>query len=335
MGLLNRVLTVQPVDREEERKNREHLISEKLESLTRFMPQDKSGLDFSGRFLDQLAAALNINKAAFLLTNEETEWFVPWASLGFDKTTCNRLRLPPEIIKSSKASEYIVFSGINKSRLKPYLSQREYSLNENLYFFPFIDSENEIFGGLLISKLPFTEKESAPLLQRIAHFCHSFSRYILQLQIRIRKTGTENHIELFSENPVDDLTLYFSGSEKTNPQIREWLLVRFDLEPFLARFAEISPGADIFRIKNDCMGLLSRFCQNKGKLWETRDRNKIIYSVPMLSVDDPDLFLHQLKSAFGTFFNNTERIPLLKSRYELWYGGSDSVFADMVESLIV
>lgn len=299
MGLLDRALVID---------NRELIFSPDINKMINSLNAEAKGLDFPSTLFSRIVKEFQITKGALLLPQEDSP-FVPWAEIGFDRTTSRRIRIPDSLlinIKNSDTYQYLELNSSEIEQMKEYLSFREYSVTKSVIIAPLF-SNNSLLALLVIS-------ESEVFKQTASFKQHTFKKLSDKagLLLANKRDSIINKLESISadgDTPSESIQKYIIDSS-----IESFFLLSFSISDYISSITEKDSNALAFRIKQDILRLVKTLISDKGDVF-----NGGVHSILIIlkadRIEEVEMFVHQIKLSLSFFFKIT--LNGLKPQYDI------------------
>lgn len=283
MGLLDKALIL---DKEEE------VFSPHIEKMMCSLQLASAGIEFPSLLFSHIIKELKITKGALLLPQEKSA-FVPWAEIGFDRTTSRRIRIPESIIntiKNSNSYKIITLKDSQIDLLKEFFSFREYSVTEQVIIIPFM-ARKEIIAFLLISEGEILQQQTE-YIQKIFEQV-SFSAGPL---LYSKRENIFNKLKSISgnENDIDNSVNGFIQSNKSS----EFFLLSVSIGEMIELISNKDTNAISFRIKQDIFRLIKTLLAENGEVIFGNNNSIII----LTKAAEAEMIIHQIGLSLNHFY---------------------------------
>jgi hypothetical protein len=270
---------------------------------------------------------LSLERAALLLPDPTADFYVPWALVGYDRTTERRLRIPDSVVEEL-ARQYpnmpVVANDDLWSSLRSYFSTREQESDEQLLVFPMV-YEGKLQSVFLISASPYLK--ASPSVLTVILSAIGEAACSLLYEHRQRRFEDARRRVVFSEQDLRSSPQECLGDVSR----QRYTFIRIELDPLLEEIAGRHEEADWYRLRQDAVRIVSSMVANLAATFELEDGSVLVVaSVELL--DDGELVVHQLRMGLQHVFRHFEEPPVL--RHSIRTQGSGEAFADAVRSLL-
>lgn len=289
MGLLDRALVIE---------NRVVLFSPDIDKMVYSLSTEEKGLNFPSTLFSCIVDEFQITKGALLLPLEGSP-FVPWAEIGFDRTTSRRIRIPDSLlilIKNSQIYKYLEMNSSEIELMKEYLSFREYSVTKSMIVAP-IFAESSLMGLLVISEgeifnqsAGFKQRIFKKLSDKAGQLLSSKRESILNKLDTISTNG--NTAEVTVKKYIDDST------------IESFLLLSFSISEYIYFITQKDSNALTFRIKQDILRLIKTLISARGEVFNG-SVDSILILLKAGRKEEAEMFVHQINLSLSLFFKIT------------------------------
>ena len=256
-------------------------------------------VDYPGEVFRAFRSVIGFSKGAFLLPDEESGEFYPWISVGLDRTTTRRLRIPRDLA----AADSRVVSETNPEILGPMLSNREHGLIRLPLLIRLGDREDPTALILTTDGPPPPARLDGALTQAL-----------------------ETLNDRLGDEISKSRSLMESGERREEPSLSEWLeawgdkdavLVILDASGAIDALVEAIDGLELYRARKDTIALLRRITGRMGRLRDIKD-GRVAILFPPERLSDEELWLHQLSLAFASAFKNLAEPPTFDAEFHPW-----------------
>jgi len=289
MGLLDRVRILD--SNSSGPKVRETIISS--------FEHSPGNIDFPGAVFYTFKSLLNFRKAALLLPDPREDDYYPWISIGFDRTTTRRLRIPVDF-PALKNSQKTLFP-ISSKDLSGLLSNRELGLTDDLWMIK-LGPEKKPSALLIASELnPSTIGSGVE--SDIKQLSRELGDGIAQSRLMM---------EGYSDDEISDLTEWL-GSWDDKPAV----LVTLDITAAIDSLVESIQGLELYRARKDVVNLIRHLTGRMGRLHDLKD-GRVLILFPRERLPDYELYLHHLSRSFSALFFKLQKLPDFPAVFNLW-----------------
>ncbi len=238
------------------------------------------------RLFARFRKSLGIKKGALLLPDPDGAYFSPWSSIGFDRTTEHRMRIPESRVPAQEEVPEL-------SEFRPFFSVREFSMLEEMYLYPFI-RDNTAVALLLITDSPYLRK-NRPYLSII---CAAVSDPVSGLiyENREERMRSARYQAAFS---LDELASHLEELEKGSRQGLQ--LVLLSANQAVGALVQEGEASDEYRIRQDVIRVVSAMVSGIANIADAGG-GRILLALYDGGKSDLDLLLHQLSYQVGEIF---------------------------------
>ena len=315
MGLLERARETLPEIEEEWIQ-----FIKSLEKLNR-------GVDFSIALYRQFLNYFEIEKSAlFFRTEENPEGLKCLSSMGYDKTTSNRLRLDERAMDSdffhslNTEKRSLLSHSCDLSFFSDYFSSREFGLMEDLFWLPFI------YGDGVVSLIMVSQWKSFPpdnWESRFAEISRRFSDYIYLSRKALSAQKPA------SVQKISDESLRLFIMERSNPDVH---LFAIDLSQLIDKLLTDNGGMNRLNLKKEIISVFRTMAgPSQGVL--DLENQKVLFMLDKARIADKALFLHQLSASLPLLFQDLSHPPELMTA-DFRIPESDEDWAELSETLL-
>lgn len=238
------------------------------------------------RLFARFRHSLAIKKGALLLPDPDGAFFSPWSSIGFDRTTEHRMRIPESQVPKEErvpASE----------EFRQFFSVREFSLLSEIYLYPFVKDDTTL-ALLLITESPYLRK-NRPFLSVI---CAAVSDAVASLIYENRDERIRG-ARLQASFSLDELALHL---EELDSGARQNLkLVLLSANKAVGALVQGGETGDEYRIRQDVVRVLAAMVSGIASIADVGD-GRLLLAMYDGEKSDLDLLLHQLSYQTGDLF---------------------------------
>ncbi len=290
-------------DEELERAVKNIKIAEHGESQTIFssIAGLKDGIEVPARLFSILHKNLYLTKAALLLYDPIRMLFAPWASVGFDKTTLHRLRIPLGYNKAFNRvanGDVLVLSEEQElAEFKQSFSSREFTALTQIIFTPII-FEEKLLAVILITEL------KDPHMKDISTLLKEISLRAAPIIFRAREEKLKSLKQASFENPealedkVQDLA---QTCQKKGISLA---LIKLSLEKLSQAVIRGNAFLDPFRLKEDIAFIIQSLIMDIGNIYNL-NKNHVLLLIHGMDETDPELLISHLGLSLKMFFRET------------------------------
>ncbi len=289
MGLLDRALVID---------NREVLFSPDIDKMINSLNAEAKGLDFPSTLFSRIVKEFQITKGALLLPQLDSP-FVPWAEIGFDRTTSRRIRIPDSLltnIKNSQTYQYLELNNSEIEQMKEYLSFREYSVTKTVIIAPLF-AERSLMALLVISEGEIF-KQSTGFKQRVFEKLSYEAGQLLSS----KRDSIINKLESITadgDSPEVTVERYINDSS-----IESFLLLSFSIGEYISFIIKKDSNALSFRIKQDILRLVKTLISDRGEVFNG-GADSILILLKAARKEEAEMFVHQINLSLSLFFKIT------------------------------
>jgi hypothetical protein len=315
MGLLDRARETRPAEEEEWTR-----FIRDLDTLNR-------GVDFSIALYRQFIRYFDIEKSALFFRIEEgADDFKCLSSVGYDKTTVNRLRLDKRAVDSeffhALASEKraVVSSSSELSFFSDYFSSREFGLMEDLYWLPFV------YNGGIVCLIMVSQWNSFPPDKwelQFSEISRRFSDYIFisrrALPVQKGVSGKRISGELIRR--------FVEGRGDTDIH-----LFAIDMTALIERLMDVKVGMNRINLKKEIISVFTTMAGPHQGILDL-DNQKVLFALDRARITDKGLFLHQLSASLPLLFQDLTDAPEL-SIIDLKVPGNEEEWTSLTGTLL-
>ncbi len=288
MGLLDRVRTLGS-----------NTASRNNDTVITSFRHSPENIDFPGAVFKAAQSLVGFTKGALLLPDPRENVYYPWISVGFDRTTTRRLRIPDNFPALSTGDKSLL--SVNSEDFAEMLSNRELGLIKDMIIIR-LGQKNAPAALLLASGLP--ESGISPEIES-------------ELQVLSTKLGggiTKSRLMLDSstEDEIIDLSEWLTswGREKA-------VLVTIDITNALDSLMDSITGLELYRARKDVVNLIRHLTGRMGRLHDLKD-GRVLILFPEERLPDYELYLHHLSHSFTSLFFNLSHPPDFPAVFNLW-----------------
>ena len=303
MGLLDRARTVEKQGSDQTGED----IVEKARRLVDGLLEDTSRIDLPGDAFRGFRNLLKFEKGMLLLPDDGNREYYPWISLGFDRTTSRRLRIPYDLADSDgDATRFVV--PLEESELTPMLSTREAGMLN--YVTVFRIGTNPVPSALILTEGRWTEDAQSATSQAIRIFLQGLgngideSRSLMDRLDSAESSGFDEWIAAWADRPG--------------------LFVIVDASLVIDILVDRIEGLELYRARRDVVDLLRHVTGRMGRLYDLKD-GRVAMLFPPERLPDRDLYLHQLSQALLSAFGVLNEAPEVPAEFLNWPEERDSV----------
>ncbi|MFP4431285.1 MAG: hypothetical protein ACLFPV_08555 [Spirochaetaceae bacterium] len=238
------------------------------------------------RLFARFRQSLAIKKGALLLPDPDGAFFSPWSSIGFDRTTEHRMRIPESRVPAREEVPDLV-------EFRPYFSVREFSMLDEMYLYPFL-RDNAPVALLLVTDSPYL-RSNRPFLSVI---CAAVSDTVSELIYKNR----EERMRGARFQAAFSLEELASHLEELDPGDRGKLqLVLLSANKAVGALVQEGEANDEYRIRQDVMRVVSAMVSGIASIADVGE-GRILLALHDGGKNDLDLLLHQLSYQAGELF---------------------------------
>jgi len=289
MGLLDRVRILD--SNSTGLKDRDTIISS--------FKHSPGNIDFPGAVFQVFKSLLNFRKGTLLLPDPREGDYYPWISVGFDRTTTRRLRIPGDFpaLKNSGKTLFPISSG----DLSGLLSNREIGLTDDLWILR-LGPEKTPTALLIASEL-----NPSNIVSSVESDIQRLSR-----ELGDGITQSRQMLEGYSDDEISDLTEWL-GSWDNKPAV----LVTLDITAAIDSLIESIEGLELYRARKDVVNLIRHLTGRMGRLHDLKD-GRVLILFPRERLPDYELYLHHLSRSFSALFLKLQNPPDFPAVFHLW-----------------
>ena len=238
------------------------------------------------RLFARFRQSLAIKKGALLLPDPDGAFFSPWSSIGFDRTTEHRMRIPESRVPAQEEVP-------DPEEFRPYFSVREFSMLDEMYLYPFL-RDDAVVALLLVTESPYL-RSNRPFLSVI---CAAVSDTVSELIYKNR----EERMRGARFQAAFSLEELASHLEDLDPGDREKLqLMLLSANKAVGALVQKGEANDEYRIRQDVMRVVSAMVSGIANIADVGE-GRILLAMYDGGKNDLDLLLHQLSYQAGELF---------------------------------
>ena len=304
MGLLARACTLDDNSYSEMTDDPSGLAGTIIASF-RHSPEN---IDFPGKVFRAFQTLIGFTKGSLMLPDNHSMEYYPWISVGFDRTSTRRLRIPfnfPEF----EVEDSALLGDIAPDSLAQMLSNREFGLIRKILIIRMGLKESPS-ALLLTTDCPWAGEISSGMISAIQQLNDHFGDGIKRSRIMMESAGTEEIIDL-SE------WLDSWGMKKAT-------LVTLDVTNAIDTLIETIPGLELYRGRRDVINLLRHITGRMGRLHDLKD-GRVLILFPPERLPDHALYLHQLSRSFASAFHSLPSPPDFPAEFRIWPDEKDVI----------
>jgi len=288
MGLLDRVRTLDSIT-----------TSVTNASIINSFRHSPESIDFPGAVFKAAQSLAGFAKGALLLPDPREKIYYPWISIGFDRTTTRRLRIP-EDFPALKAGDKSLIT-VNSEDFTEMLSNRELGLIKDMIIIR-LGPKDAPSALLLASDLP----ESGISLEVESEL------QVLSTELGGGITQSRLMLDRNTEDEIADLSEWLSswGMGKA-------VLVTLDITNALDSLMDSITGLELYRARKDVVNLIRHLTGRMGRLHDLKD-GRVLILFPEERLSDYELYLHHLSRSFASLFFNLSHPPDFPAVFNLW-----------------
>ncbi len=288
MGLLDRVRTLDS-----------NTASETSASVITSISHAPENIDFPGAVFKAAQSLIGFAKGALLLPDPREKVYYPWISVGFDRTTTRRLRIPDDFPAHYAGDKSLI--AVNSDEFSEMLSNRELGLIKDMIIIC-LGQKDAPSALLLAADLPESgiSSETEADLQ------------VLSTELGGGITRSRLMLDRSTEDEIVDLSEWLSswGMGKA-------VLVTLDITNALDSLMDSIAGLELYRARKDVVNLIRHLTGRMGRLHDLKD-GRVLILFPEERLPDYELYLHHLSHSFASLFFNLSHPPDFPASFNLW-----------------
>ncbi len=261
------------------------LLIDNLDLLHRMIEETPEGIETPIAVFSKLKEFLSIKKGAILLYDPLRMVFAPWASVGYDKTTLHRMRIP---IGFSESFNSITGGNIttlheNLDEYRKFFSNREFNLINRLIFVPFIFNE-KLIALLLIQEVRegITEENLISMFKELSPIISQKIYNAREKKFKLLKVMQPEEFESIREKIQSDI----KRAQTNEKKVIALLLSLENVTGTLPK--EIIAHSDQYRISEDIEKILKSLFYSTGRVFKLNNFN---YLIDIFNIREPDMEL--------------------------------------------
>ncbi len=253
------------------------------------------GLQAPAQLFGLLAENLDLKRAAILLPDYDDGTFVPWASLGFDTTTLQRMRMAKDDIATlgERGPAGVVWEGIEIKRFAPYFSHREATMLEQLLILPFTSGE-QTHAVILIAESPYLTGRQEIL--RIVLAAVAQAAATLVSEQRHERARVLGHAVTFKRDEIGVVVDRVTSRTGEAPTI---LLI--ELSDVVSQITTANQHSDSFRVWQDVLRAMATLFASTASVCDAGS-NRVLALIHSSTSDDFSLMAQQIAATLWSFF---------------------------------
>ncbi|MCK5249006.1 MAG: hypothetical protein KAJ98_03525 [Spirochaetaceae bacterium] len=304
MGLLDRARNLDDETYSEGTDDPSRLAGTIISSF-RYTPDN---IDYPGEVFRAFQSLIGFKKGSLMLPDNHGNEYYPWISVGFDRTSTRRLRIPFDF-PAFKAGNSTLLDDIAPDSLAQMLSNREYGSIRRIMIIR-LGPEESPSALLLVADCPWTEEISSETASAIQQLSDHFGNSIEQSRMMMDSAGMEE---------ITDLSEWFDswGMNKAT-------LVTLDITNAIDVLIEAIPGLELYRGRRDVVNLLRHIIGRMGRLHDLKD-SRVLILFPPERLPDHALYIHQLSRSFASAFYHLPSPPDFPAEFRIWPDEKDVI----------
>ncbi len=261
-------------------------FTDKLNLLHRKIEEISESIETPIMIFSQLKDFFSIKKGAILLYDPLRMVFAPWASIGYDKTTLHRLRIPLGFSESfnSIANGELTIVQDNLNEYKNFFSNREFNLITKLIFVPFIFNE-KLIAILIIQEIAGNKITQENLMSALKTLSPIISQKIYnarEKKLKLLKVMQPEEFETIREKIQNDIKRAQTNGKKV-------IALLLSLENIINTIPQdILIHSDRYRISEDIEKILKSLFYSAGRVFKLNNFN---YLIDIFNMKNPDVEL--------------------------------------------
>ncbi len=265
-------------------------------------------IDYPAGVFKAFKSLIGFSKGSLMLPDYHGKEFYPWITVGFDRTTTRRLRIPFDFKKLNN-NDSILIDNIAAGELTQMLSNRENGLSSRILIIKM--NFQDIASALLFTTdCPWIGKPDSEMLSAIQILADEF-------EPGIRKSRMTANPD--SEEEISGLSEWLDswGAEKAT-------LVTLDITNAINALVNVIPGLELYRGRRDVINLIRHITGRMGRFHDLKD-GRVLVLFPPNRLPDHDLYLHQLSRSFASAFLDLSIPPEFPAEFRSWPDEKDEV----------
>jgi hypothetical protein len=238
------------------------------------------------RLFARFRQSLVIKKGALLLPDPDGAFYSPWSSVGFDRTTEHRMRIPEGRVPAEEEVP-------DPEEFRPFFSVREFSMLDELYLYPFV-RDDAVVALLLVTESPYL-RSNRPFLSVI---CAAVSDTVSNLIYENREERMRG-ARFQAAFSLEELASHLEELKKEDRE--ELQLVLLSANKAVGALVQKGEANDEYRIRQDVMRVVSTMVSGIASIADVGD-GRVLLAMYDGGKNDLDLLLHQLSYQAGELF---------------------------------
>ncbi len=271
-----------------------------IDVLKKKISEISEGIETPIMIFSILKDHISLKKGAILLYDPLRMVFAPWASVGYDKTTLHRLRIPLAFSESFNkiTTGEIIIQKDNLEEYKRFFSNREFNLISQLIFVPFIAKE-KLIAILLIQEINLSNNGN-DLIDQLKAISPSISEKIFRAReqkLKLLKTFKPEDFDSIRDQINSDL-------QKARERGTKIFVLLLSLEKIVNYIPQNAlTYSDKYRIGEDIEKILKSLLYSSGRVFKLNNFNFLI-EIFNLNELDTELLLDQIVHNLNYFITD-------------------------------
>ena len=258
------------------------------------------GIESPVNFFHLLIRELPILKASLLMYDPEKSIYIPWASIGFDKTTNYRMRISKETLELHQQyvqEEAVILEDPNEiENYRRLFSSREYFLLSKMIFVP-LKTEKKIFGSVIITEFENDIKNSSELMDMLTQLAVNLSPVLIKTRESVLNT---QKIPSYL-NPVLDKKELIKRIEDYTGKNCPLYAFKFIFSDLLNLITQKYRQIDTYRLTEDMKRVMLNLISNLGRTYPL-GQDAVLLLTKEDDFKDKDVITHQVSLILHKLF---------------------------------
>lgn len=226
--------------------------------------------------------------------------YVPMASVGLDRTTRLRMKIPRDHIRQVCHREgSVTLRGGQRTPLQPYFSSRDFRTASRFVLLPFFHNRT-LPAVLVICNSPLVALDLTILDVLLAALAERVGTMLFDQREKPLSAGGSTTV--LQESNIPEILQRLQGEEV--------VLVQFSLEPAHALIMERHPHLDAGFLMNDLQETTARLCGNHFSMFRTATFGECLLAGKQQRDIDSEMVMHLISETLQQLFGVNTIPPL-------------------------
>ena len=268
-------------------------------------------IQFPAHYFTLLTDNLQFEKAALLLPDHDSGFYVPWAAAGFDTTTLHRMRVSTEDAQEllSRSPAGYVWQGDDLARIAPYLSRRETTTIRQVLVFPIGNSE-ATDALLIVAASPYLESGQEFLRVILAAIAEPSARAIAHNRSRVTRRLASAVV--FKLEDIETI------ADRITSRVDQPIIVAaLEIGDAISQISTTNAHIDRFRVRRDILQIVASLFATTASTIDAGTQ-KALLLIHSDAVEDVELIAHHISASLHHLMPELLSPPALRVQHDTY-----------------